>query len=337
MLDEVSPGRSARRRAVGALGRLLLATAAAAVLAAAAFGWALTRLVAENVTVLPAAVPADAPQRPQAAGGARPPVSVLVIGSDRREGADVGGGVTGQRADALMLVRLAGDRGHADVLALPRDSWVDIPGHGRGKLNASLAHGGVPLVVRTVEDLVGVRVDHVLVADFGAVRAITGDLGGVPVTNPAASTDPLTGTSFAAGPLLLDGDRAMTWVRQRYGLPHGDLDRIVRQQQLLAGIAKRLGGTGALELPGTLRAVVSTASRHVSVDAGLTVPRMTELAAALAAVPRDQVRFFTAPVRGTGTSSDGQAYLVLDHDLLAAAGRAIATDQAVPLPSNEVP
>ncbi|GLZ41880.1 LCP family protein [Actinokineospora sp. NBRC 105648] len=331
--DWSAPPPGKRGRPITLLGKVIVLLVALFVFACVGFGWLLRTAVEENITTLPD-VFGELPSRPAATGGTGV-TTALLIGTDRRSGPDIGGGVLGERADSLMLVRIAGGR-RVDVLALPRDSWVPIPGHRPAKINAALALGGPPLVVRTVEDLTGLRVDHVVVADFAAVRDITGLLGGVTVFNPVATVDPLTHTEFPAGDILVEGDRALTWVRQRYGLPGGDLDRIARQQRLLGAIGTRLTTARVLTHPGELADVVTAVSRDLTVDSGLTAARMAELLAALGATPHEAIHFYTAPVSGTGRSADGQAYLTLDGPALARACAAIGTEQAVELTQEPV-
>lgn len=254
------------------------------------------------------------------------PMTVLLIGSDLRVGADVGGGVSGQRADALLVARFQPDH-TVDVLSVPRDAWVPIPGRGTAKINAAL-NGSPSLVVRTVERLTGLGIDHVVVVDFDGLRDLTTALGGVTVDNPAASTDPLTHQHFPAGRLTLSGDRALTFVRQRYGLPGGDFGRIVRQQDMLAAIGRRLAAD-----PGSLPATARIVARDVTVDRGLTPPVVTTLALA---VMDSDIRFYTAPSAGFGTAPDGESYVRLNIRLLTTACRALRDDRPVPLPATPI-
>ncbi|HYS40054.1 MAG TPA: LCP family protein [Pseudonocardiaceae bacterium] len=196
---------------------------------AAGLLWNVTNSVTRSVHTVPVAALPPAP-----ATTAGRPMTVLLLGSDLRVGTDATDGVAGQRADAIMLVRFSPDRSRIDVLSIPRDSWVTIPGKGTAKINASLA-GGPSLVVQTVHALTGIQIDHVMMMDFGGVRDLTTALGGVTVINERATTDPRNGAHFDAGPLTLSGNRALAFVRQRYGLPNGDFDRIAHQQQFGRG------------------------------------------------------------------------------------------------------
>src|SRR5699024_1109775 len=110
-----------------------------------------------------------------------------VLGSDSRgEGMDTAEnkGEDGERSDTMMLVHVPEDRSGVYVMSIVRDLWVEIPDHGERKVNAALGLGGYPLVTSTVENLVGVNIDHLAVIDFEGFNGLTEALGGVPVCNP---------------------------------------------------------------------------------------------------------------------------------------------------------
>jgi LCP family protein required for cell wall assembly len=262
-------------------------------------------------------------------------MTVLLLGSDLRVGTDATDGVAGQRADAIMLVRFSPDRSRIDVLSIPRDSWVTIPGKGTAKINASLG-GGPSLVVQTVHALTGIQIDHVMMMDFGGVRDLTTALGGVTVINERATTDPRNGAHFDAGPLTLSGDRALAFVRQRYGLPGGDFDRIAHQQQLVAAIGQKVKQEDLLGNPLLVKNVVQIVANNLTVDAGMTPALMTQVLVDIVSTPPQGVHFYTAPAAGFGVSSDGQDYVRLDMAKFAAACLAMRTDQPIPLKGTPI-
>ncbi|MCG8915105.1 LCP family protein [Actinokineospora sp. PR83] len=305
-----------RLRAVTVFARLLVAVAAVAVVAGLGVGWAVSSAFTDGVATLPGDTLSGLTDRPAEEPG--DPLTILLIGSDERTGEDAGSGITGRRADTIMVLRVAADDSRIDVVSIPRDSWVPLPGHGAAKANASLAYGGVPMTAGLVEGLTGWRLDHVVLVDFTAVREITTHLGGVTVQNPVETTDPRTGTTFAQGRITIAGEDALTWVRQRHGLDRGDLDRIDRQQQLLQAVVDELLTPDTLADPTKLRLVLAALGSHVTLDADLTGPRLPRTAARIADVPADQRHFHTAKTDGSARSADGQEYLVLDEqDLLA--------------------
>ena len=146
------------------------------------------------------------------------------------------------RSDAIMLVHLDADRTKAQLVSIPRDSWVPIPGHGKSKINAAFSWGGPELLARTVEDVTGAYIDHVVVIDFAGFKKASEVVDGVPVT--LIRPESLDGKLYEAGEQHLQGEAALEYVRQRHSLPRGDFDRVQRQQNFLRGFLDRLGDIG---------------------------------------------------------------------------------------------
>ena len=233
------------------------------------------------------------------------PVTFLLVGSDTRvapeQGADPGG-----RSDAIMLTRIGADRDRAQVISIPRDSWVPIPGHGMDKVNAAYSLGGPSLLIETVEQLTGVRIDHYVAVDFEGLVQVTDDLGGVDVT--VAETTSWGPYTFHAGTNHLDGDQARWYLGQRYGLPGGDFDRVRRQQQYLQSLFGKLFSRNTFTDPPRLDAALLAVTKAVSVDDSLSNAELVSLAYSMRAVSPDDVDFLTAPVLSTGT--EGSASVV---------------------------
>ncbi|GAA4378230.1 LCP family protein [Nocardioides caricicola] len=259
-------------------------------------------------------------------------INVLLLGTDRRsevattgDAARAADWVPGaQRSDAMMLVHISADRDHVLVVSLPRDSWVEVPGHGMAKINAAFSWGGPSLAVQTVEGLTDVRIDHVAVIDWEGFRELTDAVGGVTVEVPQTVHDSARGVTWTAGEHLLDGQEALDYVGQRYGLPGGDLDRVRRQQAVLATLAEE-----SLELrrsPTLVLDFVGMMTRHVSVDDDWSTSELTSLAWSLRGVGADDVQYLTAPVSGVGWAGD-QSVVWLDHPAGAELWRAIKLDQ----------
>ena len=320
-----------RRRRWGRIAvQVSVAVLALLVFGVAAVLWRLTDSVTSSVHTEQVAALPPAPANPNGR-----PMTVLLIGSDLRVGTDATDGVLGQRADAIMLIRFDAARTKIDVLSIPRDSWVSIPGRGTEKINASLG-GGPSLVVRTVTALTGIQIDHVMMMDFGGVRDLTTALGGVTLVNEHATTDPRTGTHFDAGPITLSGDRALTFVRQRYGLPNGDFDRIAHQQQMIAAIGERVKSENLIADPLRAADIVRIVAGNLTVDAGMTPSLMTQILVDILSTPRQGVHFYTAPSSGFGVSPDGQDYVNLNMPKFTAACLAMRTDQPIPLKGTSI-
>jgi LCP family protein required for cell wall assembly len=233
------------------------------------------------------------------------PVTFLLVGSDTR--AEVAPGeLPDARSDAIMIARFAADRQHAQVISIPRDSWVDIPGHGKNKVNAAYALGGPTLLIQTVEQLTGVRIDHYAAIDFDGLIQVTDDLGGVDVVvQETTSNGPYT---FTAGTNHLTGDQARWYVGQRYDLPGGDFDRVKRQQNYLRAMFGKLFSQEVFTSPGKLDSTLVTVTDAIAVDDELGNGALLSMAYSLRGLTPGDVEFFTAPVLGTGT--EGAASVV---------------------------
>ncbi len=225
------------------------------------------------------------------------PVTFLLVGSDTRGGTLAGEDPDG-RSDAIMIARFSADRTHAQLISIPRDSWVDIPGHGKNKINASYAFGGPSLLIQTVEQLTEVRIDHYVAIDFDGLIQVTDDLGGVDVA--VAETSSHGPYTFPAGTNHLDGEQARWYLAQRKGLPGGDFDRVKRQQQYLRSMFGKLFSSDTFTDPGKLDSAMLAVTSAVSIDDTLGNGDLVALAYSLRNVTPESIEFFTAPVLGTG-------------------------------------
>jgi LCP family protein required for cell wall assembly len=167
----------------------------------------------------------------------RRPIFVLAIGSDARPG--VCEPVERCLADSLHLIGLNPRKGAASILGFPRDSYVDIPGVGTGKINDSLFHGGPELVVQTVEELVGVDIDYYFLTSFAGLRHMVNDVGGIEIDIPYAMSDASSGAVFSEGLQVLDGKQALAFARNRKDTPNGDFSRSENQGLLMMAALER--------------------------------------------------------------------------------------------------
>lgn len=275
--------------------------------------WYLTERWAGNIDrVADVFDPLDEEARPAPAtpvAGDGDPVTFLLVGSDTRsegqQGVDPGG-----RSDAIMIARFSADREHAQLVSIPRDSWVDIPGHGLSKINASYAFGGPSLLIQTVEELTHVRIDHYVAIDFEGLIQVTDDLGGVDVVVAETTTE--GDSTFTAGVNHLDGEQARVYLGQRKNLPGGDFDRVKRQQQYLKAMFSKLFTADTFTDPGQLDSAMRTVTSAVTIDDTLGNADLLRLAYSLRGLAPDGVEFFTAPVLGTGM--EGAASVVYLDD-----------------------
>ncbi|WP_303878974.1 LCP family protein [Actinomyces oris] len=271
-------------------------------------------------------IPTRAPQQ-KVAAGEEPAVNILVLGTDSRTSAsDPSQWKEGaQRTDAIMIVQVSGDRKTVSVMSIPRDSWVEIPGHGQGKINAAYSYGGPSLTIHTVENLTGIHIDHFAVANFESFVALTDEIGGVRVNLKTPQT--LAGKELGAGAQVLNGQQALAYTRERSSLPNGDFDRVKRQQTWMRSIVSRVLTNGTLSSPTALYSFLKTASRTVAVDESFTLNQMQSLALETRHLHSNDIRFMTVPTAGTGTSADGQSIVTLDADADAPLFKAFAEDR----------
>ncbi|NKQ53913.1 LCP family protein [Amycolatopsis sp. K13G38] len=141
-------------------------------------------------------------------------------------------------ADSIALTHLGAD-GSAAVISVPRDTLTDVPGLGPRTLGTTLPEGPERLV-SAVQSLTGVHIDHYVLVGMAAFERISTEVGGVPVCLVEASPP------FASGIQVLSGPRTLDYLRQRLGLPKGDLDRIARLQTFLRSLAGRLAAQGKI-------------------------------------------------------------------------------------------
>lgn len=210
-----------------------------------------------------------------------------------------------------MLVHLPADRSSAVVVSIPRDSWVEVPGHGHAKINAAYAFGGPSLMIQTVEDLTDVRIDHFVVTGFEQFVGLTDALDGVQITVPEDIGDG-DDVFFEAGKHMMSGEEALSYTRQRYGLSDGDFGRVQRQQNWMRAILGKINNNR--RDPVMMSRFFDEVSRSVATDDALSITRMREIFDEAREISTNDVAFMTAPYEGTGRSSDGQSIVVLDED-----------------------
>jgi LCP family protein required for cell wall assembly len=246
-------------------------------------------------------------ERPAAVEGAQ---TVLLLGSDSRGSGD-GDDLTG-RSDTMMVVHIPADHETVSVMSIMRDNWVDIPGHGEGKINAAMALGGIPLVVQTVEQFIDTRVDHVAIIDFEGFAAMSEALGGVTVANPSEFTA-VSGEHFAEGDITLSGSDALAFVRERKAFATGDYRRAANQQRFLKGLLSEVLSPDTLLNPLRVGDLVESISPSLTVDTGIDPWYLLSTIWNARDIRSGDVHFFTSPTLGTGWRG-GQSVVLPDWD-----------------------
>jgi LCP family protein required for cell wall assembly len=267
-LADAALARHRRRRGATILGTV----AAVVVLLVASAGLAAAGALDRAVHRVPVPVATDQ--------GGRSATSVLLIGKQVLP--------TGQRdADTFVLVELPEGRRQAYVLSMSRSTLVG-PAARSESLRDAYARGGVPAAVGSVQRITGVRPEHVVVTELAGVTALTDAIGGVDVRVQPYQVDRDSARKFLPGVHHLSGPRVGAYLRERYGMPNGDLDRVRRHQVFLLALARKLVAAD----PGQLAAAVRDVAPLLTVDEGMDVPAF---AASLRDLAPADIRFAVLP------------------------------------------
>nr|WP_272918067.1 LCP family protein [Actinomadura rayongensis] len=208
-------------------------------------------------------------------------------------------GVRGDaRADSIVLVHLPADRRRVTVVSLPRDVEAPAACPGAttgGRLSGTIPNRSLTCVTRNVEALTHVRVDHVAILAYAGLVEMVDAVGGVEVMLPRAVDDPASGLKLSAGRHLVRGRPALAYARARHGLGDGsDLDRVKRQQALMAALAK--AAREKITNPVTLARLVNAVTSGMVADRALTPAFLKELATSLERTDPATARYKIAPV-----------------------------------------
>ncbi|TMR28100.1 LytR family transcriptional regulator [Nonomuraea zeae] len=239
-----------------------------------------------------------------------PGTNWLLVGSDSRKGLSAAqrkklatGRSAGQRTDSMMLLHIPEGSDKPTLVSLPRDSAVTIPGRGRDKLNAAYASGGPKLLVRTVETVTGVHIDHYMEIGFAGFVDIVDAVGGVEINVRADVDDPKAGLRLKKGTQVLNGSQALGYVRTRKGGALPDFERTKRQRQFLGAVVKKAASPGVLINPFTSIPLAMSATDAVAVDSGTGAFDMLSLGLAMGDSPvTTVVPFGGNEIAGGGTA-----------------------------------
>ena len=310
------------------LARLLAALLSFSLLAASGYAWASYQHFASGLTRIDA-VPGSAASDKDGSA-----LNILLIGDDHRpkdaspallqqlSTQEDGGGVN---TDTMLLLHIPAHGGAPTAVSFPRDSWVDIPGFGKGKLNSAFSKGaangggdagGIRLLIKTLQNLTGLTIDHFVRVSLLGFYDIAEALGPVQVCLKQAAKDPYSGTDLPAGVSTLNAKQALSFVRQRHYLPRGDLDREVRQQYFLSAELHKVVSAGTLVNPVKQQKLLAAVSSALQTDPGLD---LLDLATRMQGVSPDKVTFATIPVSGTPTIQDanGNSVSIVQLDMAA--------------------
>ena len=367
--------RTARlvRRVTGGIARGVAAALSLALLVGTGYGWWLQRELGDRVVtsdVIDAAAPRPEPDQPftallvgldsrtDAAGNPLPPELLAEL----RAGVDEGQ----LHTDTIILLHVpAGPNARAVAISIPRDSFVTLAG-GRDRHKINSAYGratkaaeqvltpqgvtgpdldrrsrdaGRRALVATVQQFVGIPVDHYAEINLVGFVEMTEAIGGVPVCLKRPEKEVRSGVDLPAGPQTVRGSDALAFVRQRHGLEDGDLDRIARQQAFLAGMASRMLSAGTLSDPAAVRRLIDAVTRNVVLDRGWDLDR---LIAQFGRMSGRDIRFVTiptgdpaleTPVDGVAVQVDADEVRDFVQATISATDAAAAAPTTVPAPA----
>ena len=245
-------------------------------------------------------------------------INILLLGSDAGEpqsqdqrGTSIAEDTTAAewpsgkyRSDTIMVVHVAADRRSVQIVSIPRDTLTMIYDENgeptsEQKVNAAFSEYGPNGAIATVEELTGLQMAHLAIIDWDGFKDLSSAVGGVPVTIPESFRDPQQGISWEAGEQTLEGEEALAYVRTRYGLLRGDIDRIARQQNFMRSLMNEMLASGTTSNPVRLTRTLGAVTRNLTVDQDWSPADMRALALALRGTQADDVSFLTAPVAAT--------------------------------------
>lgn len=193
-----------------------------------------------------------------------PGETYLLVGSDKR-GGSIQDDTEGQRSDTVMLFHVP-EQGTPSLISLPRDAYVAIPGHDKNKLNAAYSLGGPKLLVATVEELSGMKVDHYIEVGMDGIKNLTDAVGRIELCYDSNVDDRWSGLQWTAGCHHADGTVALAFSRMRKADPLGDIGRTARQRQVVQALLSKAISQDVIWSPSKQKALVGAAADSLTVD-----------------------------------------------------------------------
>jgi LCP family protein required for cell wall assembly len=235
----------------------------------------------------------------------------LITGSDGRGGLTgsqenamaLGRNITGARSDTIMVLHMPANGTRPTLVSIPRDSYVPIPGFGSNKINAAYAYGGPKLLIQTVQNATGLRIDHYMGIGFTGLVSVVNNIGGVNMCLPSAMKDPKAGLNLKKGCQTLSGKEALAFVRTR-SFANGDLQREQDQRAFLKALLSKMTSTGNLINPFTAIPAASGVTSALVVDSGTQLYQLLSVANGLRSPVTTAV-----PFGGFATNAAGSVVL----------------------------
>ncbi|MDO5502399.1 MAG: LCP family protein [Actinomycetia bacterium] len=264
----------------------------------------------------------------------------LLVGNDGRgtltpeERRRLGTGSTeGQRTDSIILVHIPSGDGPRALISIPRDSYLQIPGSGANKVNAAFAIGGAELLVQTLEQRTGLRIDGYAEIGFGGFANVVDSLDGVEICVPFDMDDPRAHINLQAGCQRLDGPTALGYVRARYSDPRGDLGRAERQRQFLGAIMDRAATPATVLVPWRWWNFTQSASGGMAIGENTSMLDMAQILLTMRGVSGGSTLSLQVPVASMNHQTSAGSAVLWDDAAADRLFEQIRTGQPLVAPS----
>ncbi|WP_392544817.1 LCP family protein [Oryzobacter telluris] len=256
--------------------------------------------------------------RPTGAEGS----TYLLVGSDSREGLTaeerkalgVGGDAKGRRTDSIILIHTPSGSGKPVVISIPRDSYLEIPGEGKNKVNAAFAIGGPQLLAETLEKATGLPIDGYVEIGFGGFAKTVDSLDGVEMCVPRAIKDKKAHIDLQKGCQTLDGKNALGYVRARYSDPKGDLGRAERQRQFLGAVMKKAATPSTVLIPWRWWGFTHAAASGVIVGEDTSLADSYAILSTMRKVSSDEALSLVVPISTTNATTRAGSSVLWDKE-----------------------
>ena len=291
-------------------------------------GWALSSRYAGEMKQVEVFTNLDEDARPKITDTSG--MTILAVATDDRSGLTrkeqnelhVGHGDYGApRTDTILLVRVSPGDGGVTAVSMPRDSWISIPAYTdadgdehaatHDRINTLYQRGGPALMIKTLEQLTNMRIDHYLAVNFAGVLNMVDAVDGVPMCIPKALKDEDSGLDLAAGNHVLTGRQALAYVRARH--IDSDFGRMERQQEFLSSMAQRATSLGVLLNPLKLNTFLDATMSSITTDESLNRDALLNLALRLQSMSLSKIRFMTVPIGDSNAYVDGNSVVLWDE------------------------
>jgi LCP family protein required for cell wall assembly len=303
------------------------------------YGWFLNGKLAEIDRIDTSAIGEG--DRPDA--GRERSLNVLLMGADNPERledkptvaellADGEWDAGAYRSDTMMVVHIPADRSAAYVVSIPRDSYVPIydpegQEHGSDKINAAFSTYGPLGTWRTIENLTGLRMNHMAIIDYAGFTDLTNAIGGVEVYIPEDVYDSKQDQQWEQGTTLLKDELALKYVRMRYGLEEGDFSRVDRQQNFLRAVMRKTLADDTLGNPIKLSNTLDAIAGNLTVDSDWSNGAIRDLAVSLRDLDASKVKFLTLPLDRYDTVDGVGSVNIIDELAAAELWRAVRDEK----------